>query len=572
MIPAQTFYHTFKIDHMDFHHSDVSKLSAITTPEHVQEHELAQTFRNNKYTVKLSRTVFDLLLNFLHDNNCGVIMRLTNAHLNVQVTSARPLKATTADLDDGVGISGYSKDQVDAYNAQPINTGQPPMDVTMREEVIHALKEEDAKDPDAEDLLVDDFNKIKPETPAEDGIQVRSTVPLPPYKGTDIRAEVDMIKETRKRMALGPQAALPSVCAYTLHNTYDIVNTMRFSEDATLMAAGTSDSYIKLWSLKGDKLRGLRSDFKPANISDASQLRKLREKHGSETRKLIGHSGAVYGLTFSADNQFMLSCSEDKTARLWSMSTYTNLVAYKGHNHPVWDIDLGPHGFYFATASHDRTARLWSCDRIYPLRIFAGHLSDVDCVKFHPNSMYVVTGSSDKTCRLWDVQRGSCVRVFTGHTGGVYTIAVSPDGKTMASAGEDGSIGLWDLGMGKRIKKMTGHKGMINTLSFSRETSVLVSGGADCTVRVWDVKSSGGQNEEAPPPTPKSAAAAADAIKRAKLEAKNQPGMGMSLESQRSVVESADLMATYYTKKTPVYNVQFTRRNLVMMGGAFMAS
>ena len=29
--------------------------------------------------------------------------------------------------------------------------------------------------------------------------------------------------------------------------------------------------------------------------------------------ELIGHSGAVYGLSFDANDQYLLSCSEDQT-------------------------------------------------------------------------------------------------------------------------------------------------------------------------------------------------------------------------------------------------------------------
>ncbi len=126
---------------------------------------------------------------------------------------------------------------------------------------------------------------------------------------------------------------------------------------------------------------------------------------------MYGHSGPVYGASFSPDNQFLLTCSEDKTgisicipicfssllfklsifpsglmisfsssslARLWNMETRSNVVSYKGHNYPVWDVEFSPLGYYFATASHDRTAKLWSTDHIFPLRVFAGHLSDVN--------------------------------------------------------------------------------------------------------------------------------------------------------------------------------------------------
>jgi len=167
------------------------------------------------------------------------------------------------------------------------------------------------------------------------------------------------------------------------------------------MAAGFEESYIRLWNLKGEALSGLQSEFQLNNIRDctvpsdrsaslvdclftASSLNALREKGGSPTRKLIGHSGPVYSLAFdpvtgsAAPPKYLLSGSADATARLWSMDTMTNVVAYRGHQNPVWDVDWSPMGIYFTTASRDRTARLWSTDRTSTLRIYAGHSSDVD--------------------------------------------------------------------------------------------------------------------------------------------------------------------------------------------------
>jgi len=115
-------------------------------------------------------------------------------------------------------------------------------------------------------------------------------------------------------VALGP-SSLPSICAYTFHNTHDNVNCVAVSEDATLMAAGFSESYVRLWSLKGTKLRGFNSTFKPATIHDSDDLDRIREEHGTDSRKLIGHSGAVFGASFSPDNKYLISCSEDKTGK-----------------------------------------------------------------------------------------------------------------------------------------------------------------------------------------------------------------------------------------------------------------
>ena len=116
----------------------------------------------------------------------------------------------------------------------------------------------------------------------------------------------------------------------------------------------------------------------------AASLRKIREKGGTTTRKLIGHSGPVYSVSFdpvggsATPPRYLLSASADTTTRLWSLDTFTNVVAYRGHQNPVWDVKWSPMGIYFATGSRDRTARLWSTDRTSCLRVYAGHLSDVN--------------------------------------------------------------------------------------------------------------------------------------------------------------------------------------------------
>lgn len=116
----------------------------------------------------------------------------------------------------------------------------------------------------------------------------------------------------------------------------------------------------------------------------AEDLKTLREADGPTSRKLVGHSGPVYALSFdpvpgpSGPPRYLLSASADATVRLWSLETWSNLVAYRGHREPVWDVEWGPRGIYFATASRDRTARLWTTDKTSALRIFAGHLSDVN--------------------------------------------------------------------------------------------------------------------------------------------------------------------------------------------------
>lgn len=161
-----------------------------------------------------------------------------------------------------------------------------------------------------------------------------------------------------------------------------------------MVAGGFSDSYIKIWSITGNRLRSLKgtTEYAAHDFETMDDPNAGREHPGDICKKLVGHSGPVYDLSFSPDDKYLISASQDGTgmtfllqslfihviARLWSTDTFTNLVAYKGHNYPIWSTDFGPYGHYFATGSHDRTARLWSLERPYPLRVFSGHLSDVE--------------------------------------------------------------------------------------------------------------------------------------------------------------------------------------------------
>ncbi|KAH9858088.1 TFIID and SAGA subunit [Lenzites betulinus] len=604
---AQDFYASFSSSLSNIHYSTLNHLSTITLPYHVQTDEVAQRFRTEKYTVRMSRSGFGLLVGWLTEGVGGeptgsgegfagekgrrgraAVMRVVNNHLRFEVTaapttsiSARAWEESTGFLSAVVPQANGSSTDANAYNTSKgeLKLGPAPVPEELRAETERTLQDQALVDHDPGARYDLHFARQAP-PPGLVSPTVAELPPHPPmFKAVDVKREVEKVRDTRKRIRLEPSLlngasvntaqgaaararALPSICAYTFHDVGEGVPCCEFSPDTSLLAAGFSESYIRLWSLKGEKLKGYRSDFQSSSIRDPSSLNKIREKGGSTTRKLIGHSGPVYSVAFdpiggsASPPRYLLSASADATARLWSLDTMTNVVAYRGHQNPVWDVKWSPMGIYFATASRDRTARLWSTDRTSALRIYAGHLSDVNAVGFHPNSLYLGTASSDCTARLWDVQRGSCVRVFYRHDDIVSTLSFSPDGRYLATAGEDLAIRLWDLGSGKCVKKMTGHTASIYSLAFSAESSVLVSGSADWTVRCWDVKSAGG---------PRTKARENGTLTNGASE--EHPPEKEEVESN----ETMDLLSTFPTKRTPVINVQFTPRNLCLVAGPYLS-
>ncbi|GAM18992.1 hypothetical protein SAMD00019534_021670, partial [Acytostelium subglobosum LB1] len=476
--PSQAFELMEKLgpEHEDYYDEDLKLLRGIRNYEHLKENELASTFRNNSWNLKMCAYSFELLMSFLHESKFILIISIINQYFNIKLKKKK-----------------LTKEEVERQSRS------------------------------------------------------KSNVPLPKFNDA---FEAELGNDIAKCVSLSA-ASLPSICCYTFFNTYQGLNSVEISKDASLVVGGFSDSSLRLWNLK--ELASKRESSRTEEDDEASSSSSTKNKTAaplegddpnnrmrssaldSDFRTFIGHSGPVYGCSMSPDNQFILSCSEDNSARLWSMETMSNLVAYKGHNYPIWDVSFSPYGYYFATASHDKTARLWCTNYISPMRIFAGHLSDVNCVRFHPNINYLATGSSDKSARLWECNTGKCVRIFMGHRAPIYSVSISPDGKYLATAGEDTSVVLWDLASGKKIKKMDGHTKTVYSLDFSMDSTILASASADCTVRLWDVNKACSQTS----------------LNNDDSTTTKTPSKKSRLKQRRS----PELMETYPTKQTPVFNV-----------------
>ena len=256
------------------------------------------------------------------------------------------------------------------------------------------------------------------------------------------------------------------------------INCMDLSDDASVLATGSDDKTIRLWSTKTDNI-------------DCIGI-------------LEGHEDYVTFVTVVEN--YVVSSSADKTVRKWDMSTCECLLILQGHTSTVNKIICT--GDFIFSISYDKTARCWDIDTGECIRVFIGHTGNVSSILFIPadlqdmhevvkfvnenqknnlnvpgnqkareislndreedpdhlneDEMYskdlLITGSLDSTAKSWSFETGECIHTYKDHNAAITCMATDQLGKLLFTGSSDHTIRSWDIMKGQLLKIFEGHQ------------------------------------------------------------------------------------------------------------------
>ena len=201
-------------------------------------------------------------------------------------------------------------------------------------------------------------------------------------------------------------------------------------------------------------------------------------------RTLSGHTEAVSSIAIAPDGETLVSASEDKTIKLWSLRTGKLLNTLTGHTNRISDLAISPDGETLASGSYDRTIKLWSLPNGDLLQTFFGRPERIRDIAFSANGQTLIS-VGDSEVKVWAVRTGKLLRVLGGNSSSARLVSFSPDGQTCAIGTLHGTLELWNPHNGKLVGTFISESSSITALTFSPDGQILASG-SSAMIQLWN--------------------------------------------------------------------------------------
>lgn len=292
---------------------------------------------------------------------------------------------------------------------------------------------------------------------------------------------------------------------------------IKFERDGVRLVEATHHNRCVLVTGKGDKTLnvGQRHPITYLSLHDNKILRQFR-----------GCGAEVSDLSLSPIDDSFLSCSGDRTVRLWNLQQAGSLA--------ILDLPKSGNGMYLdpagePRASYDSTglvfcitapmdagaghlihlydARNYSAGAFAELKLenalvtraiqqkvstpeAASELSNAawNGIKFDKSGKHLLVTTQKGCALLLDGYDGKIVNVFVGEGENVkepMAACFSSDDKTVLGGNADGTISCWDVASGQLIKKLEGHVGPVSCIASNPKYAQLASSCTNTALWLW---------------------------------------------------------------------------------------
>lgn len=207
--------------------------------------------------------------------------------------------------------------------------------------------------------------------------------------------------------------------------------SVAMSRDGTLVAAGSTDQVIRLWSVENGEC--------------------LREFHGHQMPTHSMHYGGRIMVAMTADGTRIYSGGEDKIIREWDVATGQCLRVFDDAGF-IPRMVLSPDESQLATVDFRGQIHIWNLESGQKRDISHQEPEGLHTVCFSPDGHYLFVGSGKGLLYLYDARTGHLRYVRNAHPSMLLCMAPAVDGRFLVTGGNVSMLRLWEVATGRCLR------------------------------------------------------------------------------------------------------------------------
>lgn len=192
----------------------------------------------------------------------------------------------------------------------------------------------------------------------------------------------------------------------------DWVRDIKLSPDESQMVSCGFDQTVKVWDLStGNVLTTLRDHdhdvlavaFSNAKADQFIMNGGVLDEDDTKATKAYYKSRVESGKG-DKGGMFVVSCSRDRTIRLWFPFDGVCVKTLRGHENWVRDVAFHPSGRYIISCADDASIRVWDLNKAgrQAVRMESAHESFVQCLAWNRHTPMMASGGVKNEVKIWE--------------------------------------------------------------------------------------------------------------------------------------------------------------------------
>lgn len=198
----------------------------------------------------------------------------------------------------------------------------------------------------------------------------------------------------------------------------------------------------------------------------------------------IGHTAQITDVDISADGNYILSASVDKTLILWDYSTGMEIIKLAGTDYGVTGCAFSPEIDYIYSAGWDGIIRKWSLTSLECELNWKAFDDGINDLALYQKGKRIAAVGKGGVLRIWNTKDGKIITDIKVSDNACNSIAVSGKGKYIAIGDNLGKLIVVDAKSFKIIYSEKVHDSNISSLDFTNNDEVIVTGSWDYKLKV----------------------------------------------------------------------------------------